>query len=154
MKQEYINPFIRASLDVLQVTSQIEFATSKPYIKKSPFKPEEVLISVGITGQVRGHAVISMDESVAKLIASKMMMGMQVDSLDEMAKSALSELGNMVMGNVATLLYNQGVTVDITPPSLMVGENISISSNEMVTICIPLEKDDYRITLDVCLKEK
>lgn len=42
-----------------------------------------------------------------------------VTEIDEMSKSAISELGNMISGNAGTLLYNQGVTVDITPPKII-----------------------------------
>jgi len=48
-----------------------------------------------------------------------MMGGFQIDQLDEMSQSAISELGNMISGNATTLLYNQGVKVDITPPRLV-----------------------------------
>ena len=42
-------------------------------------------------------------------MASKMMMGMPVTALDDMSISAISELGNMIMGNAATILLNKGI---------------------------------------------
>jgi len=47
-----------------------------------------------------------------------------------MSKSALSELTNMILGNTATLLYNRGVGVEITPPSFLMGENMQISPSK------------------------
>lgn len=153
MKVEYINPFIKASTEVLQMIAQINFVTGKPYTKLSPFTPSSVLIVVGITGAIQGQAIISMEEELAKTVASKMMMGMPVTELDEMSKSALSELGNMVMGNAATLLYNDQIHVDITPPTLMVGEGITISSSTMTTVGVPLNSDFGTMTFDISLKE-
>ena len=60
-------------------------------------------------------------------IASAMMMGMKITELDEMSKSAIAESANMILGNAATILYNKGIKIEITPPSLMTGENIQIS---------------------------
>lgn len=154
MKVEFINPFIKASTEVLRMIAQIEFATGKPYMKMSPFSPSSVLIVVGITGDISGQAVISMSNELARGVASKMMMGMPVDELDEMSKSALSELGNMIMGNAATLLFNSEISVDITPPALMVGEGITISSGSMVTIGIPLSSELGTMNLDISVKEK
>ena len=67
-----------------------------------------------------------------------MMMGMPVTEFDEMSKSAISEMSNMIMGNAATILYNRGINIDITPPSLLMGENMQITPSKMKTICIPL----------------
>lgn len=153
MKVEYINPFLKASVEVLRMMAQMEFTMGKPYLKTSPFTAENMIIVVGITGEIRGQAVISMSLEMAKTIASAMMMGMPVDEMDEMAKSALSELGNMIMGNSATLLFNQGVNIDITPPTLMMGENMSISSAQMTTLSVPLNSDNGTITFDISVKE-
>ncbi len=153
MKVEYINPFIKASTEVLKMIAQIDFVTGKPYVKTSPFTPASVLIVVGITGEIQGQAIISMSQELAMGIASKMMMGMPVTELDEMSKSALSELGNMIMGNAATLLYNQEVQVDITPPSLMVGAGITISSSSMKTIGVPLNSELGTLNFDISIKE-
>lgn len=153
MKVEFINPFIQATTGVLMTLTNIEFITGKPYIKASPYNAKDLVIIVGITGEIRGQAVISMDLGLAKNMASMMMMGMPVEDLDELSKSALSELGNMIMGNSATLLFNSGINVDITPPTLMVGEKLSISSGSMRTVCVPLTADIGEIVLDISVKE-
>jgi len=62
-----------------------------------------------------------MNKNVALTAASGMMGGLNLTELDEMSKSALSELTNMILGNTATLLYNRGVGVEITPPSFLMG---------------------------------
>ena len=48
-----------------------------------------------------------------------MMGGYAISEIDEMVRSAISELGNMISGNASTMLYNQGVRVDITPPKVI-----------------------------------
>jgi len=54
------------------------------------------------------------------------------------------------LGNTATLLYNRGVGVEITPPSFLMGENMQISPSKMKTICIPLLLgEDKKIELDI-----
>lgn len=153
MKVEHVNPFIKATTEVIKTITGMEFSVGKPFIKVSPNSLKNVVIVVGITGEIRGQAVVNMDTDTARKVASAMMMGMPVETLDEMSKSALSELGNMIMGNAATLLSNDGVSIDITPPSLMVGENISLSSGSMRTISIPLMSEGDEITVDVSFKE-
>ena len=71
----------------------------------------------------------------------------------DITKSAISELGNMILGNAATLLYNINIKIDITPPTLLLGEKISISIANMKTICIPLKTELGIIELDISIKE-
>ncbi len=150
MNIEYINPFIEASQTVLKQITQFDAKLGKVYLKNSPYQSEDILIMVGLTGKMRGQAVFSIGRSFALKIASIMMMGMPVTEFDEMSKSALSELANMIMGNAATILYNRGINIDITPPSLLVGENMQITTNKMKTVCIPLEfNDTEKIDLDI-----
>ncbi|HRS22438.1 MAG TPA: chemotaxis protein CheX, partial [Clostridia bacterium] len=74
--------------------------------------------------------------------------------LDDMAKSAIAELGNMIMGNVSTEFFNNGTKIDITPPTVLVGKEIALSTKGLKTICIPLVlKKLGKIEIDVALTE-
>jgi chemotaxis protein CheX len=89
----------------------------------------------------------------AKNIASVMMGGMPVDEFDEISRSAVSEMGNMIMGNTSTLFANQSVNIDITPPSLLTGEKIELS-NKISTIVVPLELEGLgTISINVAAEE-
>jgi chemotaxis protein CheX len=149
MNIEYINPFIEASQTVLKQIASLESKLGKVYLKTAPYKSEDIIIMVGLTGKIRGQAIFSMSRDFGAKIASCMMMGMQVTEFDEMSKSAISELSNMIMGNAAMLLYNRGIRVDITPPSLLTGENMQITPSKMKTICIPLLIGKDKIELDI-----
>lgn len=154
MKAEQINCFIQASVEVLNNFVTDKFQVGRPYKRDNPYPTKDLIIMLGITGEIRGQAIISFDLEMAKAIASGMMMGMPVNELDDMAKSALSELGNMIMGNSATLLFNQGIQVDITPPSLMRGSGIEVSSSSMETLCVPLNSALGLVEFDIGIKEK
>jgi chemotaxis protein CheX len=138
MNVQYINPFIEASKNVLKEVAGIDLSLGKVYIKNAPYTSGNVVIIVGITGKIKGQAVFSLSNDVARAIASGMMMGMPVNELDEMAKSALSELGNIIMGNTATVFYGKGLNIDITPPTILTGDNIQFSPNKLTTVSIPL----------------
>ncbi|ADU75146.1 chemotaxis protein CheX [Acetivibrio thermocellus AD2] len=150
MNVEYINPFIEASRAVLKQIAGIDVKLGSISLKNSPYASDNIVILVGLTGKIRGQAIFSMNKNVALTVASGMMGGLNLTELDEMSKSALSELTNMILGNTATLLYNRGVGVEITPPSFLMGENMQISPSKMKTICIPLLLgEDKKIELDI-----
>ena len=149
---EYINPFLMAATNIIKDICQIDMQVGKPYVKQTAFADDSVIIMIGITGEMRGSVIIALTYNKALEIASKMMMGMPVTELDEMATSAISELGNMIMGNAATILSTKVVGIDITPPTLCRG-NLTITQSYTKNICIPLSGDDITIELDVAVKD-
>lgn len=153
MNVEYINPFIEASQTVLKQIAGIDATLGKVFLKTSPYASEDIIIIVGLTGKIRGQAIFTMKQTVAMQIASGMMGGMPVTALDEISKSAISELTNMILGNTATLLYNRGINVEITPPSFLMGQNMQISPNKMKTICIPIMlSQDMEMDIDLSVE--
>lgn len=137
MKAEYINPFIEASRSVFKNAANIELDLGKIYLKTDPYDTIAMMIMIGVTGALRGRVIISMDEPVALATVSNMM-GMEVTELDEIGQSALMEVCNMMLGTTATILANNELIVDITPPTLLMGTNMKIFSNQEQTVCVPL----------------
>ena len=142
---DYINPFLMAATGIIKDICQIEMKIGKPYVKETAFADDSVIIMIGITGEMR------LSYTKALEIASKMMMGMPVEKLDEMSISAISELGNMIMGNAATIFSTKGILIDITPPTVCRG-NLTIAQSFAQNICVPLSGGDITIELDVAVK--
>ncbi|MFB9751490.1 chemotaxis protein CheX [Paenibacillus hodogayensis] len=119
MKAEYINPFLESARIVLEQLINVRPTTGQLGIKDVKFVESHIWIQIGMTGQMEGDIVFGLHEEVALKLVSAMMGGYSVTEMDEMSQSAISELGNMISGNATTILYNQGVRVDITPPKLI-----------------------------------
>ena len=117
MKVEYINPFIESSQQVFQMVTGIKPTLEKVFLKKSPYPSDSVAVIVGLTGKIRGQVIISLTVDTAIYIASLMMGGAPIAVFDEMAKSAISELGNMIMGNAPLLSTREAVEITIHPIS-------------------------------------
>lgn len=155
MNVDYINPFIEASQSVLMMMTGSKPELGQVYIRKSPFQSDNIAVIVGLTGKIRGQVVLSFSQKSALAVASAMMGGISLTDLDEISKSALSELANMIMGNTATLLASRGIGIEITPPSLFMGEKLMITPSNMKTICIPLNIDgESMVDIDVSLAFK
>lgn len=151
---DYINPFLMAATAIMKDACQMEMKIGRPYVKTTEFERDSVIIMIGVTGEMRGQVIIAFSYERALDIASRMMMGMPVTELDDMSRSAISELGNMIMGNAATILSTKGIGVDITPPSLCRGA-MEISQSYTKNICIPLSTDSgVTMELDIAVKSE
>jgi len=95
MKVEYVNPFIESASDVLMEIANLKSDRGILSMKdlNAPFR--DVCAILGVIGAVQGQVIYGFDESTARSVVSRMMMGAEVNEFDEMARSALGELGNI-----------------------------------------------------------
>ena len=119
MKAEVINPFLESASIVLEQVASVKPTTGQLGVKDVKFVESYIWIQIGMSGQMSGDVVFGLHEAVALKLVSAMMGGFVLTEMDEMGQSAISELGNMISGNASTILYNNGVKVDITPPKLI-----------------------------------
>ncbi|HAY14828.1 MAG TPA: chemotaxis protein CheX [Fimbriimonadaceae bacterium] len=154
MKVEYVSPFVEAAVKVmttlLQVTPERGTLSARPQV----FTTQQVNIVCGITGDVEGQVIFGMSIVAADRIASRML-GSPVVTFDQLAASAIAELGNMISGNSMTLLHGQGFTCDITPPTIIKGSNVKISTLDIPALVIPMRlKDIGEFEINVSIKER
>lgn len=147
----HINPFLQSSISIMESVTQVKLTVGKPESTDFNLSDTSYAIQVGVVGEMKGQAILAMTDYNAKDIASKMMFGMPVAEIDEMAASALNELGNMIMGNTATIFSTLGILIDITPPLAMQGNDIKLRS-DIDGIKVPLMYEDKPyINLYICV---
>lgn len=139
MKAEVINPFLESARNVIEQVIQVSLSTGMLGIKEIELIDNHIWIQVGMTGQLSGNVIFGLAENVALRMVSIMMGGYVITEMDEMGQSAISELGNMISGNASTILYNQGVSVDISPPQIMRLESMSILPRRALSIPLLME---------------
>ena len=83
----------------------------------------QVNVLVGLSQGGRGNVVLGMSRKGALKIVGGMMGGMAVTELDDLGKSALAELGNMLVGSgVRAVSTPEGL--DISPPTVVLGDRV------------------------------
>lgn len=152
MDIKYINPFVESFATVMPQLGFDNVQKGKLSVKNKELISSGVIIVVGIVGTIKGNVVYVMDMENAKKIASNMMMGMPVNELDEMSKSALSELTNMLTANAATFFSNSGIPIDISTPTLLHGENVSVEMSSNQVICIQLLANDIPVEINIAFE--
>lgn len=154
IKAEHINPFVTSFQKVTNEVAGIPFEATSTVLKQTPVSSKNVVVMLGLTGALRGNIAINIDEETAMKIASNMMGGIPVLNFDEIARSAVSELGNMVMGGVCTAISEQGIEIDITPPSLLTGENIQLSFTTLPLLSIKFKHENMEVDFDISVHAK
>ena len=149
---EYINPFLAAATSIMKSMCQLDVNIGKPYVKTTEFENDSLVIMIGVTGEMRGQVMIAFSVDIACDIASKMIMTPVIE-LNELSMSAISELGNMILGNAATILSTKGIGIDITPPTLSHGE-VSFTNTFTKSLCVPMDFDGHTAHLFLALRQE
>jgi len=149
MDVKYVTPFIEAFNNVMSQLGFAEIKKGNLQARKKTFTGEGVIIIVGIVGQLKGNVVYVMGTNSAKQVASTMMMGMPIDELDAMAKSALSELTNMLTANAATAFSAMDILIDISTPTFLQGESVEVTMSSDKVLCVQLLADGTPIDINI-----
>ena len=154
MDVKYINPFVDSFLDVMPQLGFTDVSRVNLSLRSQDFIYSGVIVLVGIVGELRGNVVFRMDTEEAERIASAMLMDTETRELDEMAKSALSELANMIAANAATNFANTGILIDISTPRLIYGENVLVKMSAKQVLCINFLCDKIPMELHIGIAPK
>lgn len=119
MQASLVNPFLSSSIHVIETLLQIKPKVGQLSVQKIDYLHQHIWFKIGIIGEMNKEILFGFPEAVAFGMVSGMMGGYPVTEFDAMCQSAVGELGNMISGNASVLLSQQGVEVDITPPSLV-----------------------------------
>lgn len=154
MKVEYVGPFVESAFKVIEALLHITPERGQLSARPQVFTTQQVNIVCGITGQIEGQVIYGMPIIVADRIAS-IMLGSPVVTFDQLAASAIAELGNMISGNSLTLLAGAGYTCDITPPTIIRGSNVKITTLDIPALVIPMRLPGIgEFEINVSLKER
>ncbi|EGO64532.1 chemotaxis protein CheX [Acetonema longum] len=152
MEMGVVSPFTEAVAGVLQRFGMQQVEVGEPRTEEGLLRSQEVTALVGLTKNVKGNVAYSMSEGMAKSIASLMMSGMPVNELDAMAQSAVAEMANMVTAHAATGLEKLGYSVDITTPSLVMGDGMMVRLTHLKTHVFPVKTEKGIMDVSVGLE--
>ena len=152
MNAAIINPFVVAAFAFLEKHHKMKINKGKLGLIDAPVAAS-VNTVIGVKGFVHGQVVFSMTMLTALKIASMMLLDLPMEELDDLAKSAIGEMGNIITGHASGILTNNGIFCSVTPPSLLLGKEMDISFKGLPSIVIPIHSDLGEITMFVTLEE-
>jgi chemotaxis protein CheX len=137
MSVTILNPFVKSAINVLKAELGTNVQRGAVRIESDQCSTHEVNVLVGVIGQAHGTVNYGMSLETACQIVGKMM-GQPFEAFDDMARSGIAELGNVITGLASKGLSEQGYECNITPPHLITGQNVMINSGDMMRLALPL----------------
>lgn len=119
MAVDLYKPFLVATRNVFQLMFDLSDITDRP-VNLVRYE-DEVAVSIGVVGDLAGQVIYRFPQGTS-LNMVKIMSGMEVDAVDDFVTSAISEIANIISGNVLTILAGENVVCDLLPPVLYTAE--------------------------------
>jgi len=123
---DYINPFVSATLETLQVMAFSRPARGDPFVKTDCATQGDVSGVIQFAGDAIGSVAVTFSSVLAAKIYSRMV-GETVPELTDEVRDAVGEIANMVAGGAKAALSEKGYSFQLTVPSVVVGKNHSIA---------------------------
>ncbi len=120
MSDVLYRPFLQATQHVFQLMLDLNDVHAEPF-NESPQGLDTLEVSIGVTGDLSGQVVYSFPYETC-LTMVNIMSGMEMSEVDDFVTSAISEIANIISGNVMTLLTDEQLTCDILPPQIITCE--------------------------------
>lgn len=152
MNVKFMNPFIDAASEVLQTECGTAIERGSLTMHKSALTADDVTVLISLIGQVQGVVLYGLSTATSLKLISRML-GQDFTIFDNLAQSGIAELGNVVTGRATVKLSQAGYTAIISPPTLIQGKGLSISTLDFARIVVPLDSEAGQITVHLALRE-
>jgi chemotaxis protein CheX len=153
MDVKYINPFVTATLHVLDTLAHIKAQPGKPYLKRDKVATGDVTGIMGLTGAARGTVSVSFSEKCILSIVSGMF-GEEMKELNEEIRDAAGEISNMISGQARKTLEEMGLSLSAAIPTVIMGKNHSLSPiTTYPVIAIPFQTEKGDFTIEVSFEQ-
>jgi chemotaxis protein CheX len=151
MSFQHIDSFVQAVHTVIESMLDPNVETGKPFFNNDPLRKYEIVVLVGVLGDLQGQVICGMSTETAKKVIERML-GMEITEIDDFGKSALCELKNIIVGTASTNLSEVGYKCNITPPLLLMNKEVPeflkhINTALAIPISIPYGEIDLNLFL-------
>ena len=155
MKAEHVNAFLVPAVEVLQ-----KMAGTKVTVGKVARLDQDaggsvdhhLSIIIGLRGRLSGSVILTAARPVAVRLAGLIVKTAPEEVAEDDVRAIMAEVANTVVGNATVLLYDQGIKAGITPPTVVLGPEVSFGFDAGVeSVQIPLKTEAGEITVVVSL---
>lgn len=154
MRAEHINPFITATQEIFKTEMNISTDRNKISLQNKDLTTEDFTIIISITGDIEGVVIFGLATETSDSFISAML-NESAEQLEQKIKiSAMAEMGNVISGRASAILHQSGFICDITPPTVIFGKQVKISTLSIQRIKIDFITNLGPFQISVALHQK
>jgi chemotaxis protein CheX len=153
MNVQFLNPFIEAAYLVLETDVGVKAKRGPIELERSAATANDITVLISMVGQVNGVVLYGLDEQTAINFVSKIL-DQPFEEFDALAQSGIGEMGNVITGQAGVRLADSGFEARISPPTMVLGKGVLISTLDFERLQVPLETELGVMQVHLALREK
>jgi len=151
MRMELIQPFINSADAVLAQGLESPVSIENLTMDEEAYRRKGIAAEVCLTGDIEGRIIFDADAKAATSFACHLA-GAEAPDADDLAREAVCELANQIIGNAVTVLNDQGFHFRVHPPTLLTSEQGSKSSEDTEAVVLCLATQSGSVFMNVALR--
>lgn len=151
MDIRFMNPFLESAQEVLKAEANLVIEKGTLTLDKSSLTTDELTILVSMVGEVQGVVFYGMSVQTGLNLVSSML-GQPCSEFDDLARSGVAELGNVITGRASIKLSENGITSNISPPTVIEGKGVKISTLDFARVIVPMQTEAGLIVVHLALR--
>lgn len=152
MDANLINPFIEATLNVLETTAMTTAIAGEPYLKRDSVARGEISGVIRLSGSINATIALSFSKiSILSIVSN--MFGEEMNELNDEIKDAVGEISNMISGQVTNNISEMGNSLKAVLSSVILDEKHTIPHiGNYPAIALPFTTEKGEFTIEVCFE--
>ncbi|MHA6259677.1 chemotaxis protein CheX [Sporosarcina sp. CAU 1771] len=146
---KHIQMILNGTITSLTTVIPVKLDVLPPTLTSQPYEQTELSVLIGLVGGIKGRLIIDTTIDVIDTIGQAMF-GMAIEG--EMIESFTGELGNMIAGNLCTVLEKNNLILDISPPTVLSGKTKFYGFKQAFKLPVQLE-DGGQLTVLLTIDE-
>lgn len=126
---DVVNAFSKGTVIILKSYFHSKVGKGDIRVFKNANHVGGVIVFVGITGDLSGRLMFNMSKATAFKLASILNME-NIASIDDIFIATIKEFVNMVAGSAINDLSTKHIDLDMTPPAILMSEQMSMLEKE------------------------
>ncbi len=152
MDVNFMNPFVDSAAEVLKAEAGLSVTRGAITMHKSALTTNDITVLLSMIGQVQGVVLYEMPFATALALVSRVM-GQEFAVFDNLAQSGMAELGNVITGRATVRLSQAGYQATISPPTLIQGRGVTISTLDFSRLVVPLVTEHGELVVHLALRQ-
>ena len=149
---KFMNPFVEAATEVIKAEVGADVHRGTLSLQKTAVTSDDITVLISLVGQVNGVVLYGMSIETGLTMVSRIT-GQEFTDFDNLAQSGVAEMGNVITGRATIKLSEAGYNSNISPPTLITGRGVQISTLDFSRIVVPIITDFGEIVVHLALRE-
>ncbi len=146
---DIINAFSKSAVYILRKSCNLNVKSGSLKIIENVNHIGGIVSFLGITGALSGRIILNMPRETSFKIASELNLE-EIISIDDIFISTIKEVTNLISGRAINLLSLNNIDLNMTPPALLISDNLFFferMEDKILNICY--DTDYGKINLNI-----